>query len=259
MRKTDFSFYKKGKQLYYEQLARQYRSKELVKPDYWTPFEKDLEEARIAFISVAGVYMDDQEPFTEEGNKKDHQYREIKPEYNKDKINFLGLDWDTSEAEKDPKVVFPIKNLVLLQKEGVIGYVHDPVYSFSGHDEKDKELDKSITKMIKKLKDDEVDAALIVPASVQTGEVAWKIANEVEGAEISTALISMLYEQLLQKPAPRCAYVNFPFGRPFGPANSITLNTAILRDLLRLLEKSKRPAQIMNLNYVWSWGTVSAK
>lgn len=259
MRKTDFSFYKKGKQLYYEQLARSFRSKELVKPNYWTPFEEDLEEARIAFISVAGAYTDDQEPFTEEGNKKDHQYREIDADYDKDKINFLGLDWDTTEAEKDPNVVFPIKNVVLLQKEGVIGYVHKTVYSFSGHFEDESEVDKSIKDMIEKLKEDELDAAVVVPASVQTGEVAWEICNQVEGAEISTALISMFYEQLLHKPAPRCAYVNFPFGRPFGPANSITLNTAILRDILRLLEKTKRPAQIMNLNYVWSWGKAPAK
>ncbi|MCF7741271.1 MAG: glycine/betaine/sarcosine/D-proline family reductase selenoprotein B [Candidatus Marinimicrobia bacterium] len=259
MKKTDFSFYKKGKQLYYEQLARAYRSKGLVKPEHWTPFKEDLEETRIAFISVAGAYTDDQEPFTEEGKKEDHQYREVDAEYDKEKINFLGLDWDTTEAQKDPKVVFPVKNLVLLQKEGVIGYVHKTAYSFSGHDEDEKELDKSIKKMIEDLEENEIDAAIVIPASVQTGEVAWKISNQVEGASISTAMISMFYEQLLQKPAPRCAYVNFPFGRPFGPANSITLNTAILRDILRLFEKSKRPAQVMSLNYVWSWGKVPAK
>lgn len=259
MKKTDFSFYKKGKQLYYEQLARAYRSKKLVKPDYWTPFEEDLEEARIGFISVAGAYTDDQEPFTEEGNQQDHQFRKINADFDDDEINFLGLDWDTTEAEKDPKVVFPIKNMVLLQKEGVIGYVHKKVYSFSGHDEDEKTLNQSIDKMIEELQEAEIDAVVVVPASVQTGEVAWEICNKVEGAEISTAEINMFYEQLLQKPAPRSAYVNFPFGRPFGPANSITLNTAILRDILRLLEKSKRPAQIMNLNYVWSWGKAPAK
>jgi len=257
MKKTDFSFYDKGKQLYYEQLARSFRGRELQKPDYWMPFEKDIEEAKIAFVSVAEAYLDDQEPFTEEGKDSDYDFRKIDSDYEEEDLNFLGSDWDTSEAEEDPNVIFPIKNLVLLQKEGVIGEVDNTVYSFSGHHEDAEALQESIETVIEELKEKEVDAAIVVPASVDTCEVAWEVCNELEGSEISTAMLHVFYEQLLNKPAPRTAYINFPFGRPFGPADSRMLNTAILRDILRLFEKNKRPARILSLNYIWSWGDVS--
>jgi hypothetical protein len=78
----------------------------------------------------------------------------------------------------------------------------------------------------------------------------------LEKKELPTVILTTFYEQALALAPPRCAFINFPFGRPFGKANHVTLHTAILRDTLRLFEKAKTPGEVICLSYIWSFGTV---
>jgi len=102
----------------------------------------------------------------------------------------------------------------------------------------------------------ENQGALIIPVSPMTSEAACKMAQQIEKAGISTVLLTPFYEQALIYSPPRCAFVNFPFGRVFGPAKKVTLQTAVLRELLKLFEKLKIPGEILNLNFIWSFGEV---
>jgi D-proline reductase (dithiol) PrdB len=256
MKETDFSFLPNNKKLIYEQIARSYRERGPQTSFAWTPFTRRLIDSKIALISVVGGYLKGQKPFTKRGKDSDYEFREININFDKKHLKFLQLDWETSEAKKDFNVVLPIERLVLLQKEGAIGKIDNTVYSFSGHNENRGLIKKSINKLTKRLKKSEVDGALIVPTSTKTGETAGIIASQIEKESISTVMLSLFYEQALFLSPPRCSFINFPFGRTFGPANQITLHTAILRDTLRLFEKVKSPNSLITFNYIWPNGTI---
>lgn len=256
MRETNFSFLPNSKKLIYGQIARSYREREPQIGSAWTPFTKRLIKSKIALISVVGGYLKSQKPFTKKGKISDYEFREINTNFDKKHLRFFPLDWEPSEAKKDFNVVLPIERLVLLQKEGMIDKIDDTVYSFSGHNENRELIKKSIDKLIQLLKKSEVDGTLIVPTSAKTGETSGIIASQIEKKGISTVTLSLFYEQALFLSPPRCAFINFPFGRTFGTANQITLHMAILRDALRLFEKVKSPNSLITFNYIWPNGTI---
>jgi len=256
MKKTDFSFLPEKKQLLYEQLARSYRIKERQKNILWTPFEGKLIDSKIALISVAGAYLKGGKTFTKDSSNQNYNYLAIDINFNRDNLEFMALDWETSEADKDFNVVLPIERLVLLQKEGLIGKVNENLFSFSGTNDNRDLLSKSIKKLSKQMEKEECRGALIIPCSAKTAETACLIANQLEACNLSTVLLTPFYEQALVMSPPRCAFINFPFGRILGNAEHITLHTAILRDTLRLFEKAKIPGEILSLNFIWSHGKV---
>jgi glycine/betaine/sarcosine/D-proline reductase family selenoprotein B len=256
MRRTDFSYLPKQKQLFYEQLSRSYRLKTRPKIITWTPFDEKLLDSKIALVSICGAYLKNQQPFSAAENETDYSYRSLDINFAREELNFFPLDWEPGEAQEDFNVVLPIDRLVLLQKEGMIGKVNEYLYSFSGANAKVDLLTRSVKKLIKELKDLECNGALIIPCSARTAETACLIANQIEAAKIPTALLTPFYEQAMILAPPRSAFVNFPFGRILGKANHVTLHTAILRDTLRLFEKAKIPGEIFNLNFIWSYGKI---
>lgn len=256
MRKTEFSFYSRIKRYTYEQMARNYREETPQKDIPWAPFEEKLLDSKIALISVGGVTPKDEEPFGEKDKKENYGPREVSIKSKTGDVQFTAIDWDPSEAEKDINTIFPSEHLVLLQKEGIIGKLNKVAYSFSGFHDKEPAFQDATKETIQNLKDNENQGALIIPVSPLTSEAACKLAKEIEKAGISTILLTPFYEQALIYSPPRCAFVNFPFGRIFGPAKKVTLQTAILRELLKLFEKLKIPGEILNLNFIWSYGEV---
>jgi D-proline reductase (dithiol) PrdB len=83
----------------------------------YTPVTSPLKELTVALVSSSGVYMEGQEPFTENG---DESYRVIPAEAEVAQLRFKHGHYDTSDAEKDPNVVFPLGLLHDLAKEGFI-------------------------------------------------------------------------------------------------------------------------------------------
>jgi len=258
MKKTNFLHLPEKKRLVYEQMARSYRIRERQKNTAWTPFEQKLIDSKIALVSICGAYLNSGYPFTAEDTKLNHTYQTIDINFDRNDLNFFALDWETSEVALDINVVLPIDRLVLLQKEGLIGKINDNMFSFSGVKTNPELLQASVKKLVKQLKDEECNGVLIIPCSAKTAEVACLVASQMEAAKLSTVLLTPFYEQALILSPPRCAFINFPFGRVLGKAKHVTLHTAILRDTLRLFEKAKIPGEIQHLNFIWSYDVIPA-
>lgn len=256
MRKTNFSFLPERKQLLYEQMARTYRTQERQKNIPFTRFPNRLFESKIALISVVGAYLADQKPFTARGVEEDYHHRSLPLTIQKDELRFLPIDWEPSEAQADYNVVLPLEPLVLLQKEGFLNKIHEVVYSFAGFHANQRNLQRGVDRVITELKKAGVNGCLLLPCSAETDEAACLMAHQIEKKEIPTVVLSNFYEQVLVLAPPRSAFINFPFGRTFGTAGHITLQTAILRDTLRVFERIKTPGEIINLSFVWSFGTI---
>ncbi len=96
----------------------------------YTPVTAQLSEMNIAIVSSTGIYLADQhQPFNDNG---DDTYRVLPAEFDLGQIRFKHGHYDTSEAEKDVNVVFPIERLRELAAEGVIKGVSNKHISFKG-------------------------------------------------------------------------------------------------------------------------------
>ena len=56
-------------------------------------------------------------------------------------------------------------------------------------------------------------------------------------------------DMMAQVKAPRSAFLNFPLGRQCGKPDDVELQTAILRDTLKVLSSAQMPGEIVDLPY----------
>jgi D-proline reductase (dithiol) PrdB len=83
----------------------------------YTPVTQKLNELTVALVSSSGVYLNGQEPFTDNG---DESYRVIPADAATADLRFKHGHYDTSEAQRDPNVIFPLERLRELAAEGFI-------------------------------------------------------------------------------------------------------------------------------------------
>src|SRR5437762_1845391 len=92
----------------------------------YTPFRKELHEATLALVSVAGVHVKSQEPFALEG---DESIRVIPGDIDPSALMATHSHYPTEDANRDINVVFPISRARELAAEGTIAGVNDKHYS----------------------------------------------------------------------------------------------------------------------------------
>jgi len=83
----------------------------------YTPLTSRLAELSVALVSSTGVYLEGQQPFTDNG---DETFRVLPGDLNVSDLRFKHGHYDTAEAQKDPNCVFPIERLHELAAEGFI-------------------------------------------------------------------------------------------------------------------------------------------
>ena len=77
------------------------------------------------------------------------------------------------------------------------------------------------------------------------------ISRVVESYGIPTVSLSINREWSEKIPAPRTAFVKFPYGAPFGEPGAKNQHMTILRDLFRVLQTAETPGVIVDLPYQW--------
>lgn len=92
----------------------------------YTPFRKELREATLALVSVAGVHLKSQQPFELES---DESMRIIPGDAGSSELIATHAHYPTEDANRDINVVFPIERARELTAEGTIAGVNDKHYS----------------------------------------------------------------------------------------------------------------------------------
>ena len=135
----------------------------------WTPLAKPLSEARVALVSTAALALQDDEPFDQEGERRDPwwgdpSFRVLPRDTRTGDAVSYHMHIDTSVPEQDLDSVMPLTRLAELEAEGFVGSSAPSHYSFMGYILKEKELlETSTVAMIEQMKKEEVDAVLLVP------------------------------------------------------------------------------------------------
>ena len=77
------------------------------------------------------------------------------------------------------------------------------------------------------------------------------ISRVIESYGIPTISLSINRSFSEKVPAPRSAFVKFPYGAPFGEPKAVDQHMTILRDLFWVLQTADEPGVIVDLPYVW--------
>jgi len=88
---------------------------------HFTPLRRPLPESKVALVGSAGVHLDDQEPFHVETVAGDSTYRRLADDIDLSRLRFTHTHYDTSSAQADSNVVFPLDRLHEAVAEGRIG------------------------------------------------------------------------------------------------------------------------------------------
>jgi D-proline reductase (dithiol) PrdB len=126
----------------------------------WVPLRRPPRQATVALVSTAGVHLSKDAPFNIRG---DGTFRVIPRDAQAGDITLTHPAYDRRDAQRDLNLVFPLERLRELEAEGVIGRLAQHHYGF-GLSPNDTALNGPGKEMARRLQDEGVDLALLVPA-----------------------------------------------------------------------------------------------
>lgn len=137
-----------------------------IDPVPWAPLKKPLKDTRAVVVSSAGLVRTDQEPFDDSIRGGDYSFREIPSDTDVFKLVDTHRSdlYDHSGLRQDPNLAFPLDGLRELAKNGRIGSLNHRHLSLMGSITAPGRLvKKTIPPEVRKLVEDEVDIALLIP------------------------------------------------------------------------------------------------
>lgn len=137
-----------------------------IDPVPWSPLQKPLSDCRLALVSSAGLILPGQERFDRSKRGGDPSFREIPADADLSKLvgTHRSGSFDHQGMEKDRNVAFPLDRVRELAKRGRIGAVNHRHLSLMGSITAPGRFIKDhAPEAARKLIDDEVDVALLVP------------------------------------------------------------------------------------------------
>jgi D-proline reductase (dithiol) PrdB len=135
----------------------------------WTPMDRPLSRARVALISSAGLAHCDDEPFDQDGERRnpwwgDPSIRIIRRDVDPASVRMYHLHVDPRPAAEDLDCVLPLRRLQELVDEGVVGESAPRHPSMMGYQLRDGPVAEITAPAIRRiLTEDQVDLALFVP------------------------------------------------------------------------------------------------
>lgn len=130
-------------------------------PPPFQALQKPLADSRLALISSGGVYAAGQVAFH---YKDDISLRVIPSATDVAQLRATHFAYDLTDARKDPNVVLPLQALRAQVTRGHLGELAGNAYTFMGGIYSARKVrDLIAPELIRRLRDDAVDVALMVP------------------------------------------------------------------------------------------------
>lgn len=244
---TTFPFYPDERASAYERYAAEYKYDQ-VEPTPWTPLRRDLRRCKAALVTTAGLRLKTQHSFS----PGSAEFREISVYCSTEDMAFDFTNYDPSEAEKDLNVVLPVDRLKDLVDRGTIHGLNETFFSFFGGCSDLDSLGVSTLGVAAKLRQHGCDIVFVVPANHVCNQTAGIVSRTLEREGFSTVCAVTIKEVAQQIRLPRAVFINFPFGRTFGPAHDTVLQESIVGDMARALKTLDRPGKVVDLPYRWA-------
>ena len=136
----------------------------------FTALKKPLRECTVALVSTAGVARNDDRPFDQQREREDPwwgdpSFRIIPLGTTEPDVRLYHLHIDPRFGEADLDVVLPMRRLVELAREGVVGCAAARHYSIMGYIlEPTVLLEQTMPALVDCMRADGVDAVALAPA-----------------------------------------------------------------------------------------------
>lgn len=130
----------------------------------FSKLDKNLEDCTVSIVSTAGIYQEGDKPYRIKNREDvDESYRVIPSDIKYSSLKICHEHFNKDYAKEDLNVIFPVRLLEILKEQGYIKDVAKENYSISGYIPKPDMLFESGKTIAKKMKEQGVDIALIVP------------------------------------------------------------------------------------------------
>jgi len=137
-----------------------------IDPVPWAPLKKTVAQSRLVLVSSAGMVAPGQEPFDDSIRGGDPGMREISRDIDVSTLIECHRSdvFDHAGIRQDPNLAFPADRLRELVETGRIGSLNHRYFSLMGSITAPGRLIKrTIPQVVRKIVEDEVDMALLIP------------------------------------------------------------------------------------------------
>jgi len=129
------------------------------------PLRVPLAQARLTFVSTAGVQPKGTLPFDVAHPVGDYTFRAVPSDSRPEDLEIHQLKYPTDGAHRDLNVIFPIERLQELRDERVVGGLTDSFFSFIGYNMDPGLLERTLAEdLAQAVQDQQADLALLAPA-----------------------------------------------------------------------------------------------
>ena len=213
----------------------------------FTPARRALPMLNLALITSAGAYIDGTTPFDTTAGNRDLSFREIPVEVEASDLKFAARGYDPAAIGEDMNAQIPIARLLEFEQNGIIGQLNPVFWSFCGFiPDADGLANELAPKIVERAHRYEVQAALLVPASVLCHQSIGLLARALELAGVPTMTLAVVKDVVESVRPPRVALYNGQLGSVSGLPNFPEHQRRILDEALRLIEPMDQ-AGIRNL------------
>ena len=203
----------------------------------FTPARRALPMLNLALISSAGAYIDGTTGFDTSLSSGDLTFREIPVEVEGSDLRFAARGYDPAAVQEDMNAQIPVTRLLEFEQNGIIGQLNPVFWSFCGFiPDAGKLVDEVIPVLLERVRRYEVQAALLVPASVLCHQSIGLIARALELDGIPTMTLAVVKDVVESVRPPRVALYDGEPGTVSGLPNFPEHQRRILDEALRLIE-----------------------
>jgi D-proline reductase (dithiol) PrdB len=208
----------------------------------FTPARRALPMLNLALISSAGAYIDGTPAFDTSSTTGDTSFREIPIEVEESDLRFAARGYDPSAVREDANSELPVGRLLEFEKNGIIGQLNPVFWSFCGFiPDAGGLVDELVPKLVERVRRYEVQAALLVPASVLCHQSIGLVARALELSGIPTMTLAVVKDVVESVRPPRVAFYDGQPGTVSGLPNFPEHQRRILDEALRLIEPMDQP------------------
>jgi D-proline reductase (dithiol) PrdB len=208
----------------------------------FSPARRALPMLNLALISSAGAYIDGTAPFDTSAPGGDLSFREIPSQIEAEDVRFAARGYDAAAVQADRNSLLPLDRLFEFQSNGIIGQLNPVFWSCCGFIPDAAGLvEKMVPRLVERLKRNEVQAALLIPASRLCHQTVSLIARAIEQAGISTMTLAVDKEVVTSVRPPRAAFYEGKLGSVAGLPNWPEHQRRVLDEALRLIEPMDQP------------------
>jgi D-proline reductase (dithiol) PrdB len=222
----------------------------------FTPLRKPLKECRIGLVTTAAPYDPaggDQGPGAayNAATKFHRAYARSIDGHPDVRISHVTYDRTHTTAE-DSNSWFPLAQLKRAAAEGRIGSVAPRFYGAPTTRSQRSTLERDAPNIFALMREDRVDAAVLVPNCPICHQTISLVARHLEAAGIPTVIMGCAKDIVEHAGVPRFLFSDFPLGNAAGKPHDVASQTATLDLALHVLESASAPHTTMQSPQRWS-------